>query len=186
MKYEDVENAIEAVCNGDTDAFAIVIENYHVPVRAMIGALVNDRHDADDLAQQTFVYAFQNIDKYQSDTNFLAWMKAIGRTKVMAHFRDYSRSQTNLQDYRKQQILLRSSKLTGSAMDRRLEALGRCIEQLPKERHELLKQVNSRESTLEDLAQKLGRSGVAVRKQVSRIYDALRMCIDNKLKSNEV
>ena len=186
MKQNNVENAITAVRNGDTNAFATVIETYHVPVRAMVGALVSDFHDADDIAQQTFVYAFQNIDKYESGTNCLAWLKAIGRTKVMAYFRDDSRSQRNLENYRKQQILVRSSQLTGNIIDHRLEALGQCISQLPKERHDLLKQVNSRESTLEDLAQKLGRSGVAVRKQVSRIYDALRTCIDKKLKANEV
>ncbi len=183
---EEVDQAIKAVRAGDPDAFASVIRAYHVPVRALIGARIYDKSDADDLAQQTFVYAYQNLEKYQIGTNCLAWLKAIARNKIMAHFKRYSQSQKNLQNFRKQQILQRSSELAGAEVDVRLEALGSCVKKLPGEKREFLRQVNHRDSTLAELAEALGRSGPALRKQVSRLYGALRDCIEKKLKSDEV
>lgn len=183
---EEIDQAIEAVRKGDAEKFSVVIQAYHIPVRSLIGSQIADCTDADDIAQQTFVFAYQNLDDYKVGTNCLAWLKAIARNKIMAHFRNISRSQKNMQNYRKQLILQRSVELAGGDADRRLEALGKCIEKLPDEPRNFLRQVNSRESTLEEFAREVGRSGAAVRKQVSRLYDRLRCCIAERLKSTEV
>jgi DNA-directed RNA polymerase specialized sigma24 family protein len=56
---------------------------------------------------------------------------------------------------------------------------------LPEKQHDFLKKVNGRDTTLEDLAENMGRTGSAVRKQASRLYTSLRDCISKKLRSED-
>lgn len=183
IEINEVEDAIEAVINGNHDEFSVVIQAYHVQVRAMIGAQIADKHNADDIAQQTFVFAFQNINDYKPGTNFLAWLRAIARNKVLTHIRKCSQSNKKLQSI-KQDILTRSTELVDQGeFERRLQALSDCVEHLGEEQRFFLQKVNHRESTLEELAEDLGKSGVAVRKQASRLYAKLRECIQKRLKT---
>ena len=179
----DVDAAVELVRQGDENAFSTIIQAYHVQIRALIGAQIADKHNADDIAQQTFVFAFQNLEDYQLGTNFLAWLRAIARNKVLTHIRKCSQSNKKLQSFRKQNIYNLSSELFEEGMvEKRLEALGDCIGELPYEKQDFLKKVNSRNSTLAELAETLGRSSTAVRKQASRVYNILRDCITKKLR----
>lgn len=185
IELNEVEAAIESVIHGNHEEFSVVIQAYHVQVRAMIGAQIADKHNADDIAQQTFVFAFQNINDYKPGTNFLAWLRAIARNKVLTHIRKCSSSNKKLQSI-KQDILTRSTELVDQGeFDRRLHALRYCVNNLGEEQREFLQKVNHRESTLEELAESLGKTGVAVRKQASRLYAKLRDCIQKKLKAEE-
>jgi RNA polymerase sigma-70 factor, ECF subfamily len=181
----DIDDAVKRIREGDDNAFSVIIQAYHVQVRALIGAQIADKHNADDLAQQTFVFAFQNIDDYQVGSNFLAWLRAIARNKVLTHIRKCSQSNKKLQSFRKQNIYTLSSEFFEQGMvEQRLEALGDCIENLPLEKQDFLKKVNGRNSTLAELADTLGRSSTNVRKQASRIYAILRDCIVKKMKAS--
>lgn len=185
IELNEVEAAIESVIQGNHDEFSVVIQAFHVQIRAMIGAQIADKHNADDIAQQTFVFAFQNIKDYTPGTNFLAWLRAIARNKVLTHIRKCSSSNKKLNSI-KQDILTRSTELVDQdEFDRRLHALSDCIEKLGEEQRLFLQRVNHRESTLEELAESLGKSGVAVRKQASRLYAKLRECIQRKLRAEE-
>ncbi len=180
---ERVDQAIEAVRNGDRNAFAEVIKAYHVPVRALIGAQVADRHDADDIAQQTFVFAYQHIADYRLGTNCLAWLKAIARNKIRALWKQSAQTQQNLSKLRLQKLIQRSMELVDdSYLEDRLEALNTCVEQLPERQRDFLHRVNLRESTLADLAVEMNRNATAIRKQISRLYEKLRNCIRKRLK----
>ena len=181
--YNEIDTAIMEVREGTHNSFGTVIQTYHVQIRAMIGAQIIDQHNADDIAQQVFIFAFQNIEKYTLGTNCLAWLKAIARNMILTHIRKSSQFNKNLQSYRKQDILCKSTELIDAdAFEGRLVALGSCIDELPSEQRDFLLKVNGRDSTLEKLAESLGRSGASVRKQASRLYCILRTCIQNKLK----
>jgi RNA polymerase sigma-70 factor, ECF subfamily len=186
IEFNEVDEAIRCILAGDKNAFAVVIQAYHVQIRAMIGAQLADKHNADDIAQQTFVFAFQNIEQYQIGTNCLAWLKAIARNKVMTHIRKCSQKNKHLQSFRKQNILNISTEMVNQEeFERRLQVLGDCVEKLPEKQRDFLKRVNGRDTTLEDLAEAMGRTGSAVRKQASRLYASLRDCISRKLRSED-
>ena len=185
VEINEIEEAIEAVLHGNHDEFSVVIQAFHVQIRAMIGAQIADKHNADDIAQQTFVFAFQNLKDYKPGTNFLAWLRAIARNKVLTHIRQCSSSNKKMQSI-KQDILTRSTELVDQGeFERRLHALSDCVNNLGDEQRTFLQKVNHRESTLEELAEDLGKTGVAVRKQASRLYAKLRECIQKKLKAEE-
>jgi RNA polymerase sigma-70 factor (ECF subfamily) len=178
---DELEEALEAVRRGERDRFVSVIRACHVPVRALITAMVHDRHDADDLAQQTFVFAFQHLDDYKPGTHFLAWLKAVARNNVLDYLKRRGQQKANQGRFLREEISRRACELSRPEdIDPRLEMLQQCVQGLDPRQRVLLRQAHDRSSTLEDMARRLRRSAAALRKQISRLYEALRQCIDRR------
>ena len=178
---EDLEEALDAVRRGERDRFVSVIRACHVPVRALISALVQDLNDADDLAQQTFVFAFQHLDEYKPGTHFLAWLKAVARNNVLDYLKRRGRQRANQGRFLREEIARRAGELTHpEEIDPRLEMLQQCVQGLDPRQRVLLRQAHDRRFTLEEMARRLRRSAGALRKQISRLYEALRQCIDRR------
>jgi RNA polymerase sigma-70 factor, ECF subfamily len=178
---DDVERAIEDVQRGDRERFALVVECYHLQLHAYVSALVHDAFDADDLAQQTFIFAYQHIQEYHPGTRFLAWLKSIAFNLVRDHRAQAQRSQS-ARRFLRDQISRRASETAGApSIDSRLDALEHCVEGLSKEQREFLQRTCNRACTLDEIAGEMNRSGVAVRKQLSRLFDALRGCVERRV-----
>jgi RNA polymerase sigma-70 factor (ECF subfamily) len=183
---EDIEEALDAVRRGERDRFVSVIRACHVPVRALISALVQDLNDADDLAQQTFVFAFQHLNEYTPGTHFLAWLKAVARNNVLDYLKRRGRQRANQGRFLREEIARRAGELTRpEEIDPRLEMLKQCVQGLDPRQRVLLRQAHDRSFTLDEMARRLRRSAAALRKQISRLYEALRQCIDRRQENAE-
>jgi len=79
------------------------------------------------------------------------------------------------------EIARRAGELSGGALESRLESLEQCVQELPELQRSFLRQAHDRTSSLDALARKLQRSALAVRKQISRLYELLRQCVDRRL-----
>ena len=182
----DLEEVIRGVQRGERELFEQVIRDCHVMVRAVIWAAVRDRDDADDLAQQTFIFAFEHITDYRSNTRFRAWLKAIARNMVRDYHKRLKTQRAARERYRAAAIAMRALEATGAERDDpRIEALERCVEDLTGDQRAFLRRAHGRPSTLEDLALELGRTGTAIRKHLSRLHALLRDCINKQSKSKE-
>ena len=73
----DEAELIERAKGGDTKAFGILIERYQRRVIGVAMAVVHDQEDALELAQESFVRAFENIGKFESRSSFSTWLYRI-------------------------------------------------------------------------------------------------------------
>lgn len=73
----DVRAAVAAVLRGDRDAFRVVVERESA---ALVGAclrVLGDFHEAEDVAQETFVVAFRSLGSWRGDGPLGAWLVRI-------------------------------------------------------------------------------------------------------------
>jgi RNA polymerase sigma-70 factor, ECF subfamily len=68
---------IERAKAGDANAFGALVERYQRRVVGVAMAVVHDQEDALELAQETFVRAFENIAKFESRSSFSTWLYRI-------------------------------------------------------------------------------------------------------------
>ncbi len=73
----DEAELIERAKAGDTKAFGILVERYQRRVVGVAMAVVHDQEDALELAQETFVRAFENVGKFESRSSFSTWLYRI-------------------------------------------------------------------------------------------------------------
>lgn len=59
---------------GSEGAYRELLERYQRPVFSLIYRMVRDREQAEDLAQETFVKVFNNIERYDPRYKFSSWI----------------------------------------------------------------------------------------------------------------
>jgi RNA polymerase sigma-70 factor (ECF subfamily) len=181
-----VDSAVAATRNGNVEAFAEVIEACQAHVRAFIASFVPDENDVNDLAQETFVFAYQNLSEYETGTNILAWLKAIARNKAMSYQRRGRQKRESQRQLAFERVAQQAAELAPDRLEDRVSALSRCMEQLPEDQRQFLTSVTNRPGTLEQWASTTGLAADVVRKRVSRLYAALRDCIEHRLAVEDV
>ncbi len=68
---------IERARSGDEEAFVLVYEHFSPQIYRYIYRLLGNQEQADDITQDTFLRAFQNIGKLADDSNVGAWLYRI-------------------------------------------------------------------------------------------------------------
>ena len=72
---------------GDVDAFDSLILKYRERVYSVIYNLTSNREDASDLAQETFIKAFQSINRFKGQSSFFTWLYRIALNTSLTHLR---------------------------------------------------------------------------------------------------
>jgi RNA polymerase sigma-70 factor (ECF subfamily) len=59
---------------GDTEAFATLVKQHQKMVHALAFRMTGSLNDAEDLAQETFLRAYQQLDSFRGESKFSTWL----------------------------------------------------------------------------------------------------------------
>lgn len=68
------DDLIARIRQGDGEAASQLVERHWEPIFRYLFRLSRNRHDAEDIVQQTFLKVFERLDQYVAHTNFRAWL----------------------------------------------------------------------------------------------------------------
>ena len=69
------DGAIISRCkNRDAEAFGLLVDRYQARVFGFVRRMVHNVEDAEDIAQEVFVRAFQNIDRFDGRASLTTWL----------------------------------------------------------------------------------------------------------------
>ena len=83
---------------GETQAFRFLIERHERMVRSLIRRLIAQDHEVDELAQQTFVSAFEHLRGYTGAARFSTWLGQIALNKSRDWLRARRRRGADIDD----------------------------------------------------------------------------------------
>lgn len=83
---EDTE-VIAAILDGDVNAFSILVERYQKSIFNLMFRMTGSYEDAADLAQESFIKAYDQLYRFQSGRKFFPWLYKIG----LNHARNFMR-----------------------------------------------------------------------------------------------
>jgi RNA polymerase sigma-70 factor (ECF subfamily) len=83
----DESAIVLAASRGSRHAFEQLVHLHHQRVLNFVYQMTRQRQDAEDLTQQTFVKAFQHIDRVDSTRPIINWLLTIARRTALNHFR---------------------------------------------------------------------------------------------------
>ena len=78
---------VKQVQAGDVAAFDSLILKYRERVMGIIYNLTSNREDSSDLTQDTFIKAFQSINRFQGHCSFFTWLYKIAVNTSLSHLR---------------------------------------------------------------------------------------------------
>ena len=83
----DEEETIARVLEGDREAFSILIEAYQPAVFNLAFRLTGSAQEADDLAQESFLRAFEKLGQFRRGERFFTWLYTISLNVIRNHLR---------------------------------------------------------------------------------------------------
>jgi RNA polymerase sigma-70 factor (ECF subfamily) len=78
---------VRKVQAGDVAAFDQLILKYRERVFGVVYNLTANREDTSDLTQETFIKAFQSINRFQGNCSFFTWLYKIAVNTSLSHLR---------------------------------------------------------------------------------------------------
>lgn len=95
------EPTLKDAINGDITAFQQLFLAFQPQLKSYLYRLLTDRNDADDIAQDTFVKAFDKIDTFKGDATLKTWVFQIATHLAYDHLRKLRRWRPEAQDQAK-------------------------------------------------------------------------------------
>jgi RNA polymerase sigma-70 factor (ECF subfamily) len=83
----DDKELVTRALEGDESAFRELLERFRRPVFSLVYRMIGDREQAEDLAQESFVKAFNNLDSYNPHYRFSSWLFKIANNHAIDHLR---------------------------------------------------------------------------------------------------
>jgi RNA polymerase sigma-70 factor (ECF subfamily) len=77
MEFRSDAYYIEQVLNGEQNAFARLVDKHKHMVFTVALRIVRNREDAEEIAQDAFVKAYQSLDTFKQESKFSTWLYRI-------------------------------------------------------------------------------------------------------------
>lgn len=172
-----LQRELRAASRGDRDAYGRIVGVCQNTVTAIALAITRDVASSEDIAQDAFIKAWQQLDRLKNHASFLPWLRQITRNLA----RDHLRAQRGRPlDGERAELVLNLAADSSPSPAEHLElteeerAAQEVISALPEDSRETLLLFYREGQSSQQVATLLGLSDAAVRKRLSRARASVR------------
>jgi RNA polymerase sigma-70 factor (ECF subfamily) len=177
---------VRRVQRGDKRAFDLLVSKYQLRLLKLVGRLVSDRAEAQDVVQEAFIKAYRALPNFRGDSAFYTWLYRIGINAAKNHLVARSRrppgDDVDITDGGVEEAGVVVADLATpesyAARDQLQAALSRALDELPEDLRTALTLCEMEGLSYDEIARVLDCPIGTVR---SRIFRA-RRALDAKLK----
>jgi RNA polymerase sigma-70 factor (ECF subfamily) len=177
---EPTDEVLAAVAlSGDDAAFSELVRRHKARIFTMAARFARDRHQLDDICQETFVRAFRKLGQFRADAPFAHWLSRIG---VSACY-DFLRKERRVRE----QVSLDGSELqlrdvsvdNAIAAGRARELLAFAMRKLAPDEQLIITLAELEERPMREIAELTGWSESNVKVRAFRARQTLKKILEN-------
>lgn len=150
---------------------------------AFIFSLLGNADQAQDVLQETNRVLWEEAERFEPGSNFMAWALQIAYNQVRTHRRKASRDCLTFDDQVLEEIAAEAAEYDEALGDRQ-QALVDCLDKLPPRQQMLIRGRYYHGLSVKALAARVERSDNAVAVALLRIRTVLMHCIERSLASS--
>lgn len=172
-----IDADLHAAAAGDRAAYSRIVASCQNSVTAIALAIVRDVPASEDIAQEAFLSAWQNLRRLQSPSSFLPWLRQITRNLARDHLRSQRRTPRGVDDVEAAIEAAADPQPNPCEQlldDERQIMAAELISALPDDSREVLLLYYREGQSSQQVATLLGLSDAAVRKRLSRARATVR------------
>ena len=182
MERDDDVQLIYAVLSGDDTAFDALVEKYQKSVHALVWRKIGDFHYAEEITQDTFLRAYQNLSTLRHPSQFLGWLYVIANrlclnwhrkqkpTMQLQSLEDTPMEEIAESDYAHYVLERREA----AATEHRFEIVKKLLEKLPESERTVITLYYLGEMTAKEIGKFLGVSAGTVWTRLHRARKRLQ------------
>jgi RNA polymerase sigma-70 factor (ECF subfamily) len=84
---QDEAHIIQEILNGKADRYEYFLDQYGQQVYALVARIVSCQEDAEELTQDVFLKAFQQLSSFKAESSFSTWIYRIATNMAISAFR---------------------------------------------------------------------------------------------------
>lgn len=167
---------------GDKQAYCQLVRANQSRLRAFIASRSRYKQDVDDIAQESFMLAFNKINQLQNVEVFNSWLCGIALNLLRNHERKFNPTrhgdESNFQELISQGI--DELDLFDSSSDS-IAALNICLTEIDKKWNEILHLYYYKNFSIQQLTQHTGDKHSTITMRLYRIRDILKKCVIQRI-----
>jgi RNA polymerase sigma-70 factor, ECF subfamily len=156
-------------------------------IAVFVASIVTNVHDVDDILQNVALVTARKFDQYDSQRSFVAWAIGIARNEILKYYEDRRATLLSAGAIERIAQACESEPIHGTdtASDR-MQALRLCTERLKTRWRTVLEMHYLREMSPARIAQQLDMSQANVFVILHRVRVALRECVEQRLRQENL
>ena len=183
MSNEDDQHYIHLVKEGDTNAFAVLVDRHKDMVFTLSLKMLKDREEAEEVAQDTFLKIYKSLSKFNSESKFSTWMYKVAFNTCLDRLKKNKRSQpvAAMDEFTEQEAISLMNVLDSIEERERKQVIQDCLHCLPGEDSFLLTLYYFEEQSLEEIANIIGINPNNVKIRLYRSRKKLTALLKDRL-----
>ncbi|WP_142783686.1 RNA polymerase sigma factor [Changchengzhania lutea] len=148
------QHYIDLVLNGDTNAYAVLVDRYKDLVFMLSIRMLKNREEAEEVSQDTFVKVYKSLSKFKGDSKFSTWIYRVAYNtcldnlkKNKKHFNDVA-----INEFTEHEVKTIDNALDKMEQDEYNEAIKSCLNLLSSEDGILLTLYYFEDQSLEEIS----------------------------------
>ena len=170
----------EASSSRQVDVFMRLLSENQRRLALYVLSMVPRWSDAEEVIQETNLVLWREFGKFRPGSNFAAWACTVAFHQVRAWRKRRSRQRIQFTDAFLEAVA-REAVSANDRLETRARFLSGCLEKLPADRRDLVRQRYTDECSIEELAQRTGRTVTAVYRALSRVRRMLYECVNRSM-----
>ncbi|MBE0637469.1 MAG: sigma-70 family RNA polymerase sigma factor [Bacteroidales bacterium] len=180
MTFRDDNFYIGQVLEGNAAAYKMLVEKHKDMVFTIVNKIVRNHHEAEELAQDVFIKAYQALQGFEGKSRFSTWLYRIAYNTSISRVRRPKTEFAAIDDalidnYTTDHVSRGMEELD---KEEQIEALNAVMEKLPEEDNLLLNLFYKNECPVDEISEITGLSQSNVKVRLYRIrkrmYDELK------------
>jgi len=166
---------------GSLDAFEELVKRHEARLFNFLCQKAPSREDAEDLAQHTFVNAWQRIGQYRTEASFATWLYTIARNLTISHYRKHGKVTLCELEVAEPKLVERETPADALAEIEEHAALWRVArEALKEEAFDVLWMKYKEQLSIAEIATVLTRTEISVKVMLHRARKKLGHALEDK------
>jgi RNA polymerase sigma factor (sigma-70 family) len=184
MKFQEDSHYIERVINGDVAAYSSLVEKHKNLVFSIAIKILNNREDAEEIAQDTFLKAYGSLKTFEKKSKFSTWLYRIAYNSAISRKRKKKMEVVEIDDhimfnYSTDEI---SSNVYQIHETEQVRLIDQALLALPEEDNVLISLFYKSEHSIEDISYITGLTQSNVKVKLHRIRKKMYESIQEMIK----
>jgi RNA polymerase sigma factor (sigma-70 family) len=174
---------IDKILQGDTNAFAALVNRYKDMIFTLSLKMVKNREEAEEVAQDTFIKAYSSLRKFKGDSKFSTWIYRVAYNTCLDRIKKNKKEDLNISIDEFSSHLIKTMDNALSALEdkERKQTIQNCLNLLPGEENYLLTLFYFEEQSLEEIGKIMSITPNNVKVKLFRSRQKLAVILKKQL-----
>ena len=155
MEKVNDQHYINAVIEGDTNAFAVLVDRYKGIVFSLSLKMLQNREEAEEAAQDTFIKIYKSLNRFKGDSKFSTWAYKITYNNCLDRLKKQKRNRpiVAITEFTEHEVKSLMNVLDAIEESERKQVIQECLNLLPAEESFLLALYYFNENSVKEISE---------------------------------